>query len=698
MEFFSTQAAAAQVNDDGRVVAVGYGSTRILARVDGVISNNATQVSAGRFNLRPAILYLDLAQSPTGTLALQLENADGTPVSLADKTVEFATSSPIVTVSNDGSVTALRPPATFNDTPYIRVWVDGVVADNATVVRVTEEPLGLDLLELTGEHVVFEIARRVGEFDYEQIFTDFDVLRTTDLGYTFEAELTGTLPFNGVQYMVHEVGFDPGNTVPCGLSGNPARFGTILDQPIHNSCLIVGVAPADPQWGPIFHEIGHNFTFASQRFGAFVFAHSDNAYSEGLATAVYLYVVQRLRSDGASSGLPEAALQNVARTFDNGNNFRGNLETYVEPGADYAQLDPNVVDGILVALIDTYGVEFLYRLFSGFLPADASLGVALTSDTEVATYFVALASAAARTDLRTQFRDAWGFPIDNAFYDAVFPAVADAVAQRDPRARIRAETDVAVGTVVTLDGAGSYDPQGRSLRFAWTLTEAPPAETRFAPLAPNWNLLGWTGATAVAEATASIADAIDAIYAYDAPPSGSRCSGRPASHSSIPWTISIPATASGSRRPAVSNGCSRTACASPGKFRSWKDSTSNRGRDRTAPARPRLSRTSGTRSGRPSFGTRLPSGPAVLARRTGLPERPGHAPVRRWGVARDGSARDVDPAGGRPQRCRALDPTASAPTLVLDALGRYTVTLEVHNGVVPSEVAAITFDAVIAGP
>ena len=53
---------------------------------------------------------------------------------------------------------------------------------------------------------------------------------------------------------------------------------------------------------------------------------------------------------------------------------------------------------------------------------------------------------------------------------------------------------------------------------------------------------------------------------------------------------------------------------------------------------------------------------------------------------------------GAPSDAALSDPTASAPTLVLDALGRYTVTLEVHNGVVPSEVAAITFDAVIAGP
>ncbi len=474
VQFFSTRPSAATVDDVGTVTGIGYGNAQITAQVDGVVSSNATQVTAGRFNLLPPILLLSVNDKHTGQLTVRLEDADGTPVLLADKTVEFASSnSTVASVSNDGTVTAHQPPQTFSETPYVSVQVDNVYAENAAVIRVTSETLGLSMISLSGSNIAFQIAQEIGDYNYEQIFSDYEVVRVTDIAYQLKREATGTTPSNGgIQYLVNDPGHGGDGTVPCGLSGNPVRLGTDVDKNIHNSCLIVAIPDAFPQWSVFFHEIGHNFTLDSYRFSDFTGSHSDADYVEGLATLADLYAIDKMVAYSSTYGLSDQIVATMIETALE-TVYLDDLDAYVAAGADYSALTPNIIDGILLRLREEYGLSFFYRLFSVFLPANEALEENLGTDSEVATYFAAACSAAARTDLRSQFRDEWGFPIDESFFEQIYSNVQAAVAQRDPHARVRVEELVQVGSSVAVDGSGSYDPQGLPLIYTWSLTGKP---------------------------------------------------------------------------------------------------------------------------------------------------------------------------------------------------------------------------------
>jgi hypothetical protein len=222
--------------------------------------------------------------------------------------------------------------------------------------------------------------------------------------------------------------------------------------------------------------MGHNFTLTSCRFCDFAGSHSDADYVEGLATLADLYAIDKMVAYSPTYGLSnqivatmiETALETV---------YLNDLDTYVAAGADYSALTPNIIDGILLRLKEEYGLSFFYRFFSVFLPANETLEEDLDTDSEVATYFSAACSAAARADLRSRFRDEWGFPIDDGLFELIYPNVQIAVAQRDPRAHVRATGLVLVESTVTLDGSGSYDPQGLPLSYTWSLTSKPGGST-----------------------------------------------------------------------------------------------------------------------------------------------------------------------------------------------------------------------------
>ena len=101
-------------------------------------------------------------------------------------------------------MTALRPPQSFNETPSISAEIDGIQSHNNAIIRVTLNPLNLNMITLQEPNINFYIAQQIGSFNYQQIFQDFDVPRITNIAYQLEEEVCGLVPFKGgMHYFVN---------------------------------------------------------------------------------------------------------------------------------------------------------------------------------------------------------------------------------------------------------------------------------------------------------------------------------------------------------------------------------------------------------------------------------------------------------------------------------------------------------------
>ena len=93
---------------------------------------------AGQFRVQPPLLLLSMDGHQTGQPTVDIANADGTPASLSGRTIEYRGGNVVASVNSNGLVTALRPPLTFWETPYINAVLDGnLFSNNAAVIRVT---------------------------------------------------------------------------------------------------------------------------------------------------------------------------------------------------------------------------------------------------------------------------------------------------------------------------------------------------------------------------------------------------------------------------------------------------------------------------------------------------------------------------------------------------------------------------------
>ncbi|MBS7654734.1 PKD domain-containing protein [Candidatus Bathyarchaeota archaeon] len=407
-----------------------FGYCWITVKANGILSNHHVEVAVGNVSIIPPILLLSMTSNRTGKLALQVRDAYGNEV--IPNTINFYSSNPnVATVSNDGVVTAIRPPQAFWETPYVSGSADGIQATNSAVIRVTNDNLGITLVPFIGKYVSFYVPRELIQgFDYQRIFKEWDVLRITDLAYEIIYNVTDYRPFNGgMQFLVNDPGHGADGTVPCGLSGNPIRLGTDVDKPVHGSCMIVGWDNGYPQWGVYFHEMGHNFLGGGIKVWQFMPGlPSDFVYSEGLATALGMYAAKTLQKYSFRFGISQKILDNVMSSVWHFGSTP-DLDQYLSKGARYSDMTPSVLDDMIDVICSRYGYESLYRFYSLFLPREIPFSFTVDSEAEQATLFVAALSAAVKRDLRKQF-ESWGFPIDNVFYEEIIGEITELINQR----------------------------------------------------------------------------------------------------------------------------------------------------------------------------------------------------------------------------------------------------------------------------
>ncbi len=391
------------------------------------------------------LLMLSMAGPTTSMLEVLIRDAAGNILPNADHVLTFhSTNEASATVDAAGMVTAQSVPVQHWEVPYIEVWADGVMADNSAVIRVTGTDLGVVHQTCSGTHVAYYLPRIIEGVDLEAIAAQYQLIQATDRAYAAQwAGVGDSFVGGGLMYLVLDVADDP-NTVPCGASGNPIRLGWQFGKPAHNSCFIVNDPQnRTPQWFVIFHEMGHNFTTSCNSFNQFLWTSSPDhnfAYSEGMASLAAMWSWQDIMA--CPGGLGQVALDDLDRHFGGYlSEWRQSVADYRTAGANYANLDANIVDGILLDMLDLYGPKAWFDLFSTFQPTPEPLPFPIDTREKQAAWFVAAFSASAGTDLRETFRANYGFPIKDEDWIEIWPVVQARVAARTWQAHAAPDLD-----------------------------------------------------------------------------------------------------------------------------------------------------------------------------------------------------------------------------------------------------------------
>lgn len=381
------------------------------------------------------ILQLCPTGPATGQLLVVLRDAAGNVLPNGDHVFAYRSTNPdVATVDADGLVTAIMPPEFHWQTPYVDVWVDGVMADNSAVIRVNAVDVAVTHQTYPGASVNFHLPPVVEGVDLEGLLADFEVVAATDLAWQAEEQALGVNPNHpGPDWFVLDVACDPQTSV-CGASGNPVRLGWTTGFSEHNSCFIINdPAWRRPQWFVMWHELGHNFTTSCNAFNMFLWTPSGEhnaAYSEGLASLAALYAWRRTMEYPNDLG-PQAS-GDIDNTFcDNWGSFQAALADYRAGGRDYDAIDADVLDGILMEMWAGYGIKCWYDLFSTFQPVEAPIPVAIDTVEKQATWFVAAMCASTGEDLRELFVNEYGFPLDESAWDEIMGVVEARIEARD---------------------------------------------------------------------------------------------------------------------------------------------------------------------------------------------------------------------------------------------------------------------------
>jgi hypothetical protein len=387
---------------------------------------------------------MHLTAGATSLVPLRIVDQDGRPVS---GTVTFTSSDPqdLVSISPSGYVTALR---TENADTEIGVWVSAnlngqSMVSNSSIVRVLPANYGNAFAEASGQKTALYYPTNVNGEDIAARVAQFQVPLVNEYAYAIESRLMSTSPFyGGIQIFEVDFGVTESNRV-CGISGNPLRLGWNMEGNAWQNCFMVPFAPfsvPNPQWFVLYHEVGHNLTWAS-----FIFATALNhfVYSEGLASAIALAAMEEILTDPSRYPLgADASLSLQTRYDSHVDSYLQARLNWIAGGASFSGLiDPSgngadILDGIW--LFHKAGVpHFTDRFFLPLQPlmiehlGDVLCRIGTEGENGQHTFFAAIVSAAAGRDLYDTFLTTYNYPLVQDLYDTAYAAFRDILAQRE---------------------------------------------------------------------------------------------------------------------------------------------------------------------------------------------------------------------------------------------------------------------------
>lgn len=380
----------------------------------------AAQPIGRDYVLRPYGLHLSMA----GTSSAQLGVFDRAGNPVTGGLAFYGYDSSLVSVSETGLVTALRAEEADEIGTWILASVSGMQVDNAAVVRV----LSADPEALFAEHpmlrsVVWSPTEVEGE-DLETHVLAHQIPQVVEYVYAHQRNLMGTDPF-GTQVLGVDFGESESGRV-CGISGNPVRLGWNLNGSEWSNCFLVPfVPPRSPQWFIFHHEIGHNTTWSSGTFGQGL---GHFLYSEGLASFAALTSMARILDSPDLFPLGATAAGSLGLDASQKSSaFAADYAAWLAAGADFAALDPNIVDGLLLARQEAAVACFAERFFNliepRYQPILQNVLDAVVTDADRHTFFAAAVSAAAQSDLHALFAGTYHYPLNETLYPEALAAL-----------------------------------------------------------------------------------------------------------------------------------------------------------------------------------------------------------------------------------------------------------------------------------
>lgn|GEM_PF-3221084 len=382
----------------------------------------------GALRLYPYNMHLT-----TGTVSSQplvIKDRSGTVQS--GTVVFYGYNASLISLDSLGYVHALRTETDNEIGTWVNAQFNGETVQNTCVVRVLSQNYNLDYTEVVGEHTVLYYPVSIKGEDIQSQVELYQIPLVDEYAYDLEAEYMGLFPFDSA-WQIIEVDFGESETQRvCGISGNPFRLGWNIKGSAWQNCLLVPfLPPRSPQWFVMYHEIAHNFTWPSYMFGQGLGPVLD--YSEGIASALAVEVMQDILDHPDRYPLGTAAdtsmdfVVAMQRTA-----FNNSFQSWLTGGANFGQIDANIVDGIWLKYRDSTGVNFAHRFFTPLQPRFQSEMMPLLDSLALYdfaavrhTLFAALLGAAFKQNLANVFENDYHYPLVQPLHDYMYATVLD---------------------------------------------------------------------------------------------------------------------------------------------------------------------------------------------------------------------------------------------------------------------------------
>jgi len=392
------------------------------------LSNASHAVDGSAYYLYPYNLHL--VAGARSAVPLQLKDASGSVVTGSITFSGYDNS--LLSISPDGYVTAKRAETASEIGTWVSASINGGFVANTCVVRVLSTNYNFSYASAEASNVILYYPTSINGENISSYVTGFEMAQTLDYAYKIERSLMSVTPFYGCK-QIYEVDFGESEMQRvCGISGNPIRIGWGAGGTTWQNCFLVPfIPPRSPQWGVMFHELGHNMTLISYSFSV-GFGITD--YIEGLATAIGMESSCNIVDGTDRYTMSAQTRASIAWVLNrDSTNYLLSLQSWVTNGSVFSSYNADITDGIWLYYRRTRPADFARRFFVPLRPDYESYvspyysAINASGENGIHTFYAALVSAAVGRDLSAEFAGTFHFPIVQTLFNNLYAAFGNAI-------------------------------------------------------------------------------------------------------------------------------------------------------------------------------------------------------------------------------------------------------------------------------